>query len=206
MPSGRSSAPERIRLFESALLETLTVISVRGFLALWTVALPAIVVVGVVVSPSFWAPALIAIGMVVWTATEYALHRFVFHFKADSPLIQRAIFVIHGNHHADPKDPLRNLMPPIVSIPVGATIWVLCWWALGPVGTWLLLGFMTGYVAYDLVHYACHQWPMKGRLARALKTHHMRHHHLHADCNFAITGMVWDRLLSTGCPPVKERG
>ena len=84
-----------------------------------------------------------------------------------------------------------------VNIPVGLLIWAAAIAVAGPAGSWILLGFMSGYVLYDLVHYACHQFPMKGRLGRRLKTHHMRHHHLSAKGNYAITGMLWDRVFST---------
>lgn len=194
--SERISYP-RTRLFDNSLLERLTVVSATVFVTLWALLLPAIAVVGAVYAPSILAVALVVPGLIVWTATEYALHRYVFHFEPRSVLLRRAIFVIHGNHHANPNDPLRNLMPPIVSMSVGGIVWALSLWNLGPAGTWFLLGFMSGYVAYDLIHYACHQWPMKGRFARMLKTHHMRHHHSHAHGNYAITGMIWDRILAT---------
>jgi sterol desaturase/sphingolipid hydroxylase (fatty acid hydroxylase superfamily) len=56
---------------------------------------------------------------------------------------------------------------------------------------------MLGYVVYDVVHYACHQLPMKGRISRALKMHHMRHHHHRVRGNYAITGMIWDRIFAS---------
>lgn len=189
-----------VRLFGNPVLEALTVMSVPAFVALWTVLLPAILVTAVLMAPTLWAPALVVAGIAVWTLTEYTLHRFVFHFEANSEILRRIVFIIHGNHHLSPNDPLRNLMPPIVSIPVGALVWAGFVGIFGPVGTWCLLGFMAGYVGYDLVHYACHQWPMKGPLARILKTHHMRHHHLKVEGNYAITGMVWDRILATRIP------
>jgi len=195
----------RTRLFSSPILEALTVISAPAFIILWSIGLPLILLFAVIKAPTVWAPGLVILGVLGWTFTEYALHRFVFHFEARSQAFRRAIFIIHGNHHADPNDPLRNLMPPIVSLPVGALIWVLNLSVFGPSGTWSFLGFMMGYVAYDLVHYACHQWPMKGRLGRILKVHHMRHHHLPARGNYAITGMAWDRLLSTRIESVRER-
>lgn len=202
----RPVMPEpRIQLFRNASLERLTVISEPVFIALWALLLPAIAIVGWQFASTLWAPLLIGSGLILWTATEYALHRFVFHFEPSSKILQRVVFVIHGNHHADANDPLRNLMPPIVSLPVGGAVWALSIWALGPAGTWLLLGFMAGYVGYDLVHYACHQWPMKGRFSRMLKVHHMRHHHLHARGNYAITGMLWDRILQTRISSAKER-
>lgn len=193
----------RMRLFHNAFLERLTVISAIGFMALWAVVLPLIALVCMNFAPTLWALPLAVLGVVLWTVTEYALHRFVFHFEPRSAVLKQVIFVIHGNHHADSNDPLRNLMPPIVSLPVCGAIWALSIWIFGPSGTWFLLGFMLGYVTYDLVHYACHQLPMKGRIARVLKTHHMRHHRLRAPGNYAITGMIWDRIFATRISAVR---
>lgn len=204
MPVGLPSSRPRVTLFRSNRLERLTVVSLRWFVVLWAVLLPAIAVVGAMHAATPWAPALIALGWLVWSLTEYLLHRHVFHFEPRSALLQRAVFIIHGNHHSDSNDPLRNLMPPIVSIPVGLLIWAAATAVIGAAGTWFLLGFMLGYVIYDLVHYACHQFPMKGRFARMLKTHHMRHHHLRAKGNYAITGMIWDRVFSTRIPAVEK--
>jgi len=196
---------ERARLFGSPVLEALTMISAPAFIALWAVVLPAILICALIVALTPWAPALILVGALGWSFTEYALHRYVFHLEARSERVKRWIFIIHGNHHADPNDPLRNLMPPVVSLPVGALVWIACVSAIGAAGTWVLLGFMMGYVTYDLVHYACHQRPMKGRLARMLKVHHMRHHHLRVRGNYAITGMAWDRLLATRIGSNRDR-
>lgn len=197
---GPVSRRARTSLFQSAWLESLTIVSLRWFVVLWALLLPAIAAAGFVYAPTLWAPVLIVLGWLTWSLTEYLLHRYVFHFAPRSALLQRAVFIIHGNHHADTNDPLRNLMPPIVSIPVGLLIWAGAIAVAGPAGTWLLFGFMFGYVIYDLVHYACHQLPMKGRLGRMLKAHHMRHHHLKTNGNYAITGMVWDRVFATRIP------
>jgi sterol desaturase/sphingolipid hydroxylase (fatty acid hydroxylase superfamily) len=201
--SGQNRA-DRLRLFHNPWLERLTVIPVGAFLVLWAFLLPAIGLVGFATALTLWAVPLVIAGVIVWTLTEYALHRFVFHFEPRSPILRQAIYVIHANHHADPNDALRNLMPPIVSIPVGSLIWALSVWIMGSAGTWFLLGFMSGYVAYDLVHFAAHQMPMKGRLGRMLKTHHMRHHHLKHEGNYAITGMIWDRVFSTRISSIRE--
>jgi 4-hydroxysphinganine ceramide fatty acyl 2-hydroxylase len=191
----------RIRLFENRWLEKLTVMSAPTFIALWALGLPLIAWNAWGTASSAVAIPLLAAGLLLWTIAEYSLHRFVFHWKPVSTLMGQAVFVMHGNHHAVPNDPLRNLMPAIVSLPLGGLIWVAMAALLGPQGSWLFLGFMAGYVTYDLAHYACHQWPMKGRFARILKTHHMRHHHLNEDGNYAITGMGWDRLFRTGLRP-----
>ncbi len=190
-------ANQRARLFQADWLERFTLVSVREFAFLWTLLLPAIAIAAWVTALTWWAVPLTLIGVVAWTVTEYALHRYVFHFEPCTELLKKFVYIIHGNHHSHPNDPMRNLMPPIVSVPVGGLIWIALVSIMGPQGTWVLLGFMVGYVAYDLVHFACHQLPMKRRLGNALKVHHMRHHHLKVEGNFAITGMIWDRIFST---------
>jgi sterol desaturase/sphingolipid hydroxylase (fatty acid hydroxylase superfamily) len=192
----RNQAP-RLKLFESRWLESLTVISAPAFVALWSIGLVVIAWAAWSMAGSGMAMLLIPVGLLIWTMVEYALHRFLFHWKATSALTEQFVFIMHGNHHAAPNDPLRNLMPPAVSVPVAAMIWAIMVAVAGPAGHWVFLGFMAGYVTYDLVHYACHQWPMRGRIARALKLHHMRHHHLDETGNYAITGVIWDRVLRT---------
>lgn len=204
MSSARLSRT-RTRLFQTPILEIFTIISAPVFIGLWSVLLPAILVFAFLSAPSVWGVPLVVLGLTVWTATEYLLHRYVFHFETRSRLWKRIVFIIHGNHHDDPNDPLRNLMPPIVSLPVAALVWIGFVSVLGPGGIWSFFGFMVGYVLYDLTHYACHQWPMKGRLARMVKTHHMRHHHLRVDGNYAITGMIWDRIFSTRLPSRRHK-
>ena len=55
--------------------------------------------------------ALAVAALLVWTLTEYAVHRFVFHLGPTSPARRRLQFAIHGIHHANPSDPERLLMP-----------------------------------------------------------------------------------------------
>lgn len=195
----------RIRLFESRWLERLTVISAPMFIALWAVGLPLIAWAAWGTATAGVAFGLAFAGVVLWTLAEYALHRFLFHWESGSAAVSHFVFIMHGNHHSVPNDPLRNLMPPMVSVTVGGLIWAAMLWLVGSAGSWLFLGFMAGYVTYDLVHYACHQWPMKGRLARMLKTHHMRHHHANQHGNYAITGMMWDRLFRTRITSLKPQ-
>ncbi len=191
------SSQSRIQLFGNRWVEKLTIISARTFIALWVVGL-GFLLWNALRFESVEGPVLVfAAGLLVWTLTEYALHRFVFHWQPRGHVMQQFVFVMHGNHHTQPNDPLRNLMPPIVSIPLGSAIWAVMVALTGPAGHWLFLGFMTGYVSYDLVHYATHQWPMKGRLARMLKVHHMQHHHLHQPGNYAITAIFWDRVFGS---------
>lgn len=202
----RNEHSQQIRLFRNEQLERLTVISPRGFAVIWCVLLPCIAWVGWGSASLPVAIALFVAGISIWSVFEYAMHRYLFHWKSDIRLIQKFVFLMHGNHHADPNDRLRNLMPPLASIPIASMVWAPLVLVLGPSGTWVFLGFMTGYVAYDITHYACHQWPMKGRLAFMLKRHHMRHHHVGQHGNYAITALFWDRVFGSLIRSVKPRG
>jgi sterol desaturase/sphingolipid hydroxylase (fatty acid hydroxylase superfamily) len=190
-------SPQRIRLFRSEHLESLTLMPQRVFVTTWAVLLVAIVWTGWGTASPLAAIGLVAGGLFVWSLFEYALHRYVLHWELGVPAVQWFVFLIHGNHHDKPNDAMRNMMPLVVSLPVAALIWAACLMLAGKPGTWLFLGFIGGYVTYDLIHYACHQRPMRGRLAAALKRHHMRHHHVDDGGNFAISAIFWDRVFGS---------
>jgi sterol desaturase/sphingolipid hydroxylase (fatty acid hydroxylase superfamily) len=197
MKPARRALHQHLILFENRFLEFFTVFPVTGFLVLWPLVILLVAYIAGYYAPTWWAPVLFGLGWFGWTVVEYVLHRFVFHLEPKTRLLQQFIFLIHGNHHAAPNDPLRNLMPPIVSLPLGGLIWAFCAYVMGPQGNWFFLGFVTGYMVYDLVHYCCHQYPMKDGFLRKLKVHHMHHHFHREGGNFAITGVIWDKLLLT---------
>jgi sterol desaturase/sphingolipid hydroxylase (fatty acid hydroxylase superfamily) len=99
---------------------------------------------------------------------------------------------------------MRNLMPFVVSLPIASLVWLASVALLGASGTWLFLGWISGYVMYDLVHFACHQWPMKGRFGSALKRHHMRHHYVDETGNYAISAIFWDRVFGSRITTLKR--
>ncbi len=202
--TGRNASFRRLSLFGTAWLEGLTVISFRWFAVLWSVLLPLIALAGWGTVSPLAGVGLILAGWVAWSLFEYAVHRYLFHWKSQSRVVNWLIFVLHGNHHDEPRDPLRNLMPPILSVPIGACIWAAMAGAFAAAGTWLFLGFMIGYVVYDTVHYACHQWPMRGPIGRVLKRHHMRHHYVDHDSHYAITGLPWDRVFGSRITSLKR--
>jgi len=189
-----------MRLFRSDLLERTTVISPRAFACIWAVllSLTAWATWGRASAPAY--AGLLLAGLVSWTLFEYSLHRFIFHWKTQSRFIQSVVFVVHGNHHVDPNDPRRNMMPPIVSVPVSAAILGLLLLALGSAGSIVFLGFAIGYVLYDSIHYACHQLPMRRGVLRHLRRHHIRHHHARVEGNYATTGILWDWVFRSRIP------
>ena len=212
---GQVSNSHRIRLFKNEQLEKLTLISPRVFVVSWAIMLPLIAVCGWLgaepvganewLSASLQVTGLIVVGLFAWTLFEYAMHRYLFHLKSNVSVLNWLVYLIHGNHHTSPNDPLRGLMPLPVSVSIGGLIWVACLALFGNAGTWAFLGFMIGYVIYDTVHFACHQWPMRGRLGMMLKRHHMRHHYVNEDTNYGISTLFWDRVFGTLLHSLKRK-
>lgn len=203
MPSLDPTAP-RIRLFKNPYLEQLTLISPRTFAVTWAIVLPLAAWTGWGAVTPLTGLGLFVAGLFAWSLCEYVLHRYLFHWELDVPAVKWFVFLIHGNHHESPNDPLRDMMPLSVSLPVSALVWGSCAALMGLAGSWAFLGWITGYVIYDMVHYACHQWPMRGKLGSSLKRHHMRHHHIDEGGNFGISAIFWDRVFGSRIKSLKR--
>jgi len=191
------SRPPQIRLFRSDWMERLTVVSPRGFALTWSAVLLFVSFEGWGSTSVAAAIGFIALGLSCWTLFEYVMHRFIFHLKLRSDWGRRLIFVMHGNHHVAPEDQCRNIMPPAVSMAILAPFWAVFVLLLGAAGSVLFLGFAIGYVGYDSVHYACHQFPMRGPVLGRLRRHHIHHHHAKQEGNYAITAILWDWVFGT---------
>lgn len=192
----RSASP-RIRLFRSDLLERTTLVSPVSFAVAWSAFLALALWASWGVTGPLASTGLVAAGVTIWIFFEYAMHRFLFHLKPRSAWGQHLIFLTHGNHHAMPGDPERNIMPPFVSIGISCLVWLCLWSAFGAHGSVIFLGFGIGYVVYDSIHYACHQLPLRGGLLGRLRRHHIRHHCAADEGNYAITAIFLDRLFGT---------
>lgn len=118
-------------------------------------------------------------GIIVWTITEYILHRFVFHFEPSFTWGKRVHFIFHGVHYDYPKDAKRLVMPPSVSLPLAAGFYFL--FSLIFVNKSHLqaffAGFLVGYLMYDMMHYAMHHYNFKSSVMKKIKQHHMLHHY-----------------------------
>jgi dihydroceramide fatty acyl 2-hydroxylase len=137
-------------------------------------------------------------GYALWTLFEYWLHRAVFHFEPEDGLGARLHWIIHGVHHDHPNDPMRLVMPPAVSIPLGAVVFGALYLILGSgyapaVGA----GFFLGYLVYDMTHYYLHHFRPQGWLGRVLRERHMRHHFQDDTRGFGISAPYWDEVFRT---------
>jgi sterol desaturase/sphingolipid hydroxylase (fatty acid hydroxylase superfamily) len=140
------------------------------------------------------------IGIVAWTMVEYATHRWLFHIVPTSAWLRDR--QQHLAHHAAPMETDYYVIPLWLSLPVAGIVWVM----LRPLtGSWhaaglMLTGALTGYVTYEMVHYAIHQGQGTGRLLRFWRRHHLYHHFRDDERCFGFTTSVWDVVFRTGRP------
>src|SRR5918995_5992584 len=137
-------------------------------------------------------------GYAVWTLTEYWLHRVVFHFEPERGLGARLHWMMHGVHHDHPNDPMRLVMPPSASVPLALAFYALFHLVLpGQQADLVACGFLAGYLAYDMVHYAVHHHVPRSAVGRKLRELHMRHHFQDDRTGFGISAPFWDYVFRT---------
>ncbi len=141
---------------------------------------------------------LLLAGYAMWTLFEYWLHRIVFHFEPEDGLGARLHWIIHGVHHDHPNDPMRLVMPPSVSVPLGAAVFGVLYLIFGSrYAPGIGAGFFVGYLVYDMMHYYLHHFRPHGRLGRMLRERHMRHHFQDDTRGFGISAPYWDEVFKT---------
>ncbi len=196
-----------IRLFKSDFLEFFSHVSPITITVIWLpVALYCLIrpiVVPVAGVAGWYIPVGVLVGLFIWSFAEYTLHRFVFHFRPRNAAQERITFLFHGVHHAQPQCKTRLVMPPVVSIPLAALffgLFQLVFGVIGGVGYAVLplfSGFILGYLAYDLTHYATHHFPMRAGYLKFLKRYHMQHHYKTPEQRFGVSSPVWDKVFHT---------
>ena len=198
-----SKRDETIRLFANPLLEYFSHVHPITPVLVFAPVIGISAVMSAMVLPLATVALSVWLGIVLWTFTEYTLHRWVFHFEPSSELGKRLHFLVHGIHHAYPRDSTRLVMPVLVSVPLAAVFWVLFEPLFGTWRTGVFSGFLFGYVCYDVIHYATHHLPMRSRLGRFLRRYHMNHHFVDGDTAFGVSNPLWDVIFAT---TPKDRG
>jgi sterol desaturase/sphingolipid hydroxylase (fatty acid hydroxylase superfamily) len=196
-----------IRLFKSDFLEFFTHISPLVVLAMWGPVALYFLISSILAVPAggTWLhiPAGLALGVFLWSFTEYTMHRFVFHFNPRNHWQERASFLFHGVHHAQPQCKTRLVMPLPVSVPLSLVFFGLFHWVFGAlIGApqWMapsFAGFILGYLTYDMTHYATHHFPMRQGYLKFLKRYHMQHHYKTPNKRFGVSSPVWDIPFGT---------
>ncbi|HMQ08390.1 MAG TPA: sterol desaturase family protein [Saprospiraceae bacterium] len=195
-----SNKDESARMFSSDYLEMLTKVHFSIPLIIF---LPVIVYLLFLGVSGFELSVLsmivyISSGLVVWTLTEYILHRFVFHYQPQSEFGKKLHFIMHGVHHDYPNDSKRLVMPPTLSIPLALMFYYLFSFIFQEEPLYLFFsGFLVGYLAYDMLHYAIHHLHWNHSWWKELKNHHMLHHYYDEDKGYGVSSKLWDYVFNT---------
>ncbi len=139
-----------------------------------------------------------ALGLITWSFTEYNMHRFVFHWMPPGELGAKINFMFHGVHHSYPRDSMRLVMVPAISLPLCALFYFTFLYLLGE--RYLapfFSGLVLGYLFYDMTHYALHHLNFKSKFCLDLKQHHMIHHYSDPDNGFGVSTKFWDLIYRT---------
>jgi sterol desaturase/sphingolipid hydroxylase (fatty acid hydroxylase superfamily) len=185
-------------MFRSSLLDRFTRVHPAVPVLIY---LPVIIILFVTGAERIGLPAAAGLalgGYAFWTLTEYWLHRIVFHFEPEDGIGARLHWMIHGVHHDHPNDPMRLVMPPSASIPLAIVFYALFYFVLGAdAATAFGAGFLAGYLAYDMIHFAVHHSKPKSRVGRRLRELHMRHHFQDDERGFGVSAPYWDKVFGT---------
>lgn len=195
-----------LRMFESDLMESMSHIPWWLVLVVWVPIVAALLLVATLGEadlalglPLAAAGAWFALGLFLWTFTEYVLHRFAFHYRPRSAFGRRLHFLAHGIHHLDPWDGTRLVFPPVAGLLIAAAIFGLVRLAL-PLAPAMatMAGLLTGYIAYDMTHYYTHHGRPRNRVGKYLKRYHLAHHHKEPERLFGVSNPLWDLVFRTG--------
>lgn len=140
---------------------------------------------------------LLLVGWLIWTLTEYWLHRTLFHWVPKTRWGEQFHFIVHGVHHKWPRDKYRLVMVPAISIPVYLLFAAVFVGLFGSYGWAMHTGFTVGYMCYDMTHYYIHHHAPKNRWFKALRKNHMLHHFKDHDTRFCVSNLLWDRVFGT---------
>lgn len=203
----------KIRLFESNLLETLTItpwyviplvwipVSIYFFYSGWMQINFNDTDNHFTESTSIEILTSYIFGILIWTLLEYVVHRKIFHFKPpnSSKLLITLHFLLHGIHHKTPFDNRRLVFPPMPALLIAILLFHI-YKIIFPQTTFyfIIAGTATGYMSYDLIHYYLHHGaPKAGTYFYLLKRIHNYHHFSHHELGFGISCKLWDYIFGT---------
>ncbi len=185
-------------MFDNDLLDKLSRVHPAVPPVIFGPAILFLFVYGLIKGSGAWTPLELAGGYLVWSLTEYWLHRIVFHFEPEKGIGARLHWIIHGVHHDHPNDPMRLVMPPSVSIPLASLFVLLFYEVLGFPGFLpFSAAFLAGYLAYDMLHYHVHHHRPKTALGKLLRELHMRHHFQDHETGYGVSVPFWDHVFGT---------
>lgn len=185
-------------LFASPALDRLTRVHPLVPLVLFGPAIGVLAALALRALPVPDAVAGVACGYLFWTFFEYWVHRVAFHYEPEDGIGARVHWLVHGVHHEHPADGRRLVLPPVVSVPFAAAFLGLFVLVLGTSWAWAFGGgFASGYLLYDMLHFALHHRRPRSRVGRRLHEIHMRHHFDDDTRGYGVSAPWWDIVFGT---------
>jgi len=192
-----SNKNETIRLFKNPFLEYFSHIHPITPVVVYLPVISVCAYFGLLFVPiSYGIPAFF-LGILLWTLTEYTIHRWAFHYQPKTEWGKKAHFLVHGIHHDYPRDATRLVMPLLVSVPLAALFFWLYSLVFGNYYLIIFSGFVLGYVSYDSIHYATHHINLKGKIGSFLRAYHLRHHYEDDNTAYGVSNPLWDYIFRT---------
>lgn len=201
-----SNRDETVRLFKNPVLEYFSHIHPATPVVVFIPVVAVLCYVGFTAVSAGAALATFLLGVILWTLTEYAIHRWAFHYEPKTDTGRRIHFLVHGVHHDYPRDSTRLVMPLLVSVPLALAFFYLFRGMFGDYGYTVFAGFIAGYVAYDTIHYALHHFSLNGRIGKFMKNYHLRHHYNDEHTAYGISTPLWDMIFRTTPEHFRKNG
>ena len=192
-----SNKNETVRLFKNSFLEYFSHIHPATPVVVFSPVIIATAYLGFRSIGILSSALFFVIGILLWTITEYTIHRWAFHIEPKTETGKKMHFLVHGVHHGYPRDRTRLVMPLLVSLPLATMFYFLYTWIFGVYHFSVFSGFVLGYVSYDSIHYATHHWPMKGKIGSWLRVYHLRHHYEDEHTAYGVSNPLWDYIFRT---------
>ncbi len=195
------------RLFDNPVLDRLSRVHWTMPLLVYVPVILLLAIAAYAMVPPLTALGMAALGYLMWTLIEYFGHRYLFHWEFPGTFGRRLHFLIHGVHHDHPNDPLRLVMPILLSGPIMIVAWFVATLLFGTTLRFPgLAGFVTGYLTYDMVHYYTHHATPTTKLGTMLRRLHLMHHFRDHDKGFGVSAPYWDFLFGTAERRPKRKG
>lgn len=151
------------------------------------------------IRPEAWLA--LVIGMVGYSASEYLIHRFLFHLKPPRNLIfLKMLKRLHYDHHVEPNNLKLLFLPVWYSLPlIGFFGGIAYGITFSPsLTTAFVTGVITFLLYYEWTHFVAHR-PIKPLTpwGRWMKKVHLWHHFKSEHFWFGVTQPFYDVLLGT---------
>ncbi len=139
-------------------------------------------------------------GGVLWTFTEYVLHRGWGHRPSWNPFSKE-----HLKHHADVMYFAPSWMKFAFAVGVLSTFGVAVFMLVGVYAFAGMVGFLVTYLYYEFIHRRVHTHGPMNAYGRWARKHHFHHHFRRPNMNEGVTTPFWDWVFGTLEIPDKVR-